>query len=346
MMNQYSKYMAIGIMCGSSLDAIDLALCQFSTANGRWKWQCLRTESIPLNETFCSIVLAENPSFREIMSANARLGNWIGTEINRLNWGPVDVIGYHGPTITHAPEHGYSFQLGHGAQINVATTTPTVTDFRTADLALGGQGAPLVPFGEKHLFPGFTGYLNLGGIANLTRTEDWMAGDICPCNQVLNHYARNLGQPFDDEGKYSIQGTVNIELLRQWQQLPFFSLPFPKSMDNQWVRQHFLNLSTHPANAMKTLIELLVHNLQPYWPDKGEVLVTGGGAYNKHLIDNLEQRLVGASLLIPDKTSINYKEAIIFAFLAICRLLNIPNVLSTSTGAKKDSIAGLIHIHS
>ena len=159
----------------------------------------------------------------------------------------MDLIASHGHTIFHQPEIHFTKQIGNGAAIYAKTGINTACDFRSVDVFLGGQGAPLVPLGDKHLFSKYDYRINLGGIANTSFEENGVtkAYDICPVNQVFNYVAEKLGQTYDDEGKYARSGQLIPELLESFNTLAFYNQPAPKSLGREWVEKHFISRIDH-----------------------------------------------------------------------------------------------------
>ncbi|MFC2128023.1 anhydro-N-acetylmuramic acid kinase [Bacteroidota bacterium] len=281
----------------------------------------------------------------------AFLGDLIASFIEEFSILKIDFVASHGHTIFHKPEEGYTLQIGCGKEISKITQTKVVYDFRSQDVALGGQGAPLVPIGDKLLFSEYEYCLNLGGFANVSFDHDGQrkAFDICPVNIVMNYYTRKIGLEFDDQGLLALQGNVNKKLLSQLNEDPFYKLPFPKSLGFEFVKENVLPLidsyklplkdvlRTYVEHVAIKISEVLAQN------ELAKALVTGGGAYNEFLIGRI-QELTKTELMIPSKELIEFKEALIFAFLGVLKIEGKNNCLKSVTGASKDHSSGVIVI--
>lgn len=331
-------------MSGSSLDGLDACLTEFSWKQGQWNYQILEATTIPFDPKIEKMLVPAS-SIDEIEQGliDQEFGKWIGKKIKPLA-SKADLIGLHGHTTKHEPENRTSIQIGNGQVVANLCGKPTVSNFRMADIMLGGQGAPLVPMGEKLLFPDYDSFMNLGGICNASirlKDESWIAGDIGPFNQVLNFYSSKLGKPYDDGGEIARSGSLKTELLKKWQHLEFFQQPFPKSLSNDWVRQNFFDETQEPRDCLNTFTTLITDEIakrvNKYNPKK--LLITGGGAYNHFVIDLLREK-VKAEVVVPEDDLINFKEALIFGLLAQLRVMELPNVLSSCTGASSDSCGG------
>ena len=338
------KTTALGIMSGSSIDGLDICLVEFSKKSDKWTYKFLEVRTIDLTaELKKKLSISHILDQREADQLDIVYGEWIATKIKELT--PyASVIAVHGHTVDHCPEKGISNQIGNPAVISKITGLQTVANFRNLDISLGGQGAPLVPMGEKLLFSEFDGFLNLGGICNATFRvgSEMVAGDIGPFNQVFNFYARIMGYPYDDGGRLSQKGTSSLELIADWSSIPFFRETFPKSIGNNWVRKNFLKHS-NPELALASFSEFISSEIATvinrYLPT--QVMVTGGGVYNDFLIRCLQKKC-DSQIVIPDKNLIEFKEALIFALLGLLRIRDEKNVLSSCTGAKEDSCSGEI----
>ncbi|MFN4083466.1 MAG: anhydro-N-acetylmuramic acid kinase [Bacteroidia bacterium] len=345
----------IGVMSGSSMDGIDLACCNLTFNNNSWSYQITASETIPYNETWRQRLSQLYKQKADIFpKLDAFYGRYIGGLINDFiakNNLSVDLIASHGHTAFHRPEAGFTAQIGNGAAINAITGIPVVCDFRTVDIALGGQGAPLVPVGDKLLFSNYDACLNLGGFANISiiGSANITAFDICPCNIVLNRAARWLKQQFDDEGKIAASAEVDPDLLDELNELNFYSKTGPKSLGRDWINNEFWPIvKIYPDTSEQEKLATLAEHISIQVADvlnknnSNNVLVTGGGVHNTHLL-NLIKTKTNAQLHIPENQIIDYKEALIFALLGVLRLLNQNNVLASVTGSKKDSIGGALY---
>jgi anhydro-N-acetylmuramic acid kinase len=262
-----------------------------------------------------------------------------------------DLIAMHGHTVFHAPEDGLTLQIGKGALMAEWCGITTVCDFRSGDVALGGQGAPLVPIGDELLFGQYEACLNLGGIANISYRDNGqqrIAYDISPCNMALNLLAGALSLDYDPQGENARQGAVNANLLNSLNQLEFYRLAGAKSLGKEWFETQFLPLLQtsllSPYDKLRTVsAHIAIQTGQHISQSKAaQTLVTGGGAKNHFLIE-LIQKETDSRIIIPEELLIDYKEAIIFAFLGALRLCGETNCLAAVTGALRNSCAGGIY---
>jgi anhydro-N-acetylmuramic acid kinase len=353
-MTEY-QFTVLGLMSGTSLDGVDIAICSFREKKEGWNYDILFTRTYPYDKEWKSkLKCAYNIGGRELMGLDRIYGDYLAVVINSAvtEYGTIpDLIASHGHTIFHSPENRMTCQIGHGGNISAGTRLPVVCDFRSTDVSLGGQGAPLVPIGDKLLFSEFNSCLNLGGFANISFDINGQrrAFDISPVNIVLNELAGQLGFEYDDEGSNGQKGVENEIILEQLNSLEFYHRELPKSLGYEWYEINFLpllsatNISIYDklATVYKHISEQISKVLNHY--ELKDVLVTGGGTHNKYLID-LVSSLAKAKLIIPDLKVIDYKEAIIFAFLGLLRFQNRINILASVTGAERDSIGGAIYM--
>jgi anhydro-N-acetylmuramic acid kinase len=214
---------------------------------------------------------------------------------------------------------------------------------------LGGQGAPLVPIGDKLLFSEYDYCINLGGFANLSTENNStrIAYDICPTNIVLNHYVNVLGHDFDDKGKISKSGTIDEQLLSELNALEFYKLDYPKSLGLEWVNQVVFplidNFNLKTEDILKTFTEHIAVQISKEINKKESalVIITGGGAYNDYLISRIKSKTKN-KIVIPSKEIIEFKEALIFGLLGVLKIRNEINCLASVTGAKHDHSSGKI----
>ena len=347
MVKMGSKTTVLGIMSGSSLDGLDLCTAAFEKRTDAWTYEIMDCQTIEIPKMLMEqLECASTIDSIGLLELDIKYGEWIGQTIKNLKHRP-DLIGVHGHTVFHLPEKGISHQVGNGGVINFLAGVRTVTDFRNLDIQLGGQGAPLVPMGEKHLFPEFDGFLNLGGICNGSFRNDsgWIAGDIGPFNQVFNYFSRKLGHDFDESGRLAASGQVIRSLLDDWNSIDYFRKPFPKSLGNQWVEDHFIKeYDSLPEDILRTFSLFIAQKTGEVLKHRNprKVMATGGGAYNTFLIDQIKS-LSKVEIVIPDQKLIEFKEALIFGFLGLLRQRNEPNVLASCTGASQDSSSGVIY---
>lgn len=353
--------LVLGVMSGTSLDGIDLALCHFS-GFGPINYEILYAETIEYDREWREELL--NLYKRDglyLCSMNIHYARLIALQIqNFLSKKEVNeilksrntqnsdlLISSHGHTVFHEPDTGLTLQIGHGAVIMAMTRCHVICDFRSQDVALGGQGAPLVPIGDELLFGEYDACLNIGGFANVSLKIDGKrrAWDICPANIVLNRWAARLGDTMDRGGKYSETGRLIREILDQWEHLEYYQKKGPKSLGREWVESIFLEnvyeSVFNPRDLLHTAVEHIARRIAADLPSSGRVLVTGGGAYHPGIINRLKQ-LTSAEIILPDKWLIDFKEALVFGLMGYLGWHNKINVLSSVTGAEKDHCSGVI----
>ena len=348
-------FKAIGLMSGSSLDGIDIAYVNFSHDNKRWFFQIVEAGNIPYPSQWKErLAEAFNKSEEELQILDKEYGEYLGTItkrfIKKYELEPK-LIASHGHTIFHRPNEGYTLQIGDGQAIADITGIMTINDFRTEDVTKGGQGAPLVPIGDRHLFAAYPICLNIGGIANVSYEHDGIriAYDICMANQLLNYLAGKLGYDYDNNGNFARQGTVNQELLEILNNNPYYLKNAPKSLGREFFEnvQHKIidesNLSARDllATATEHIATQIAKSTEGLEATK--MLVTGGGAKNNFLMERISV-FSKHEVVIPDTMIIDYKEALIFAFLGVLKMEGKINVLSSVTGASSDSSSGKIHL--
>ncbi len=346
------SYTALGLMSGTSLDGVDLALCRFYKNRNKWQFEIIdaTTLSYPGKIKKQLQEAHQMPAFDFLIFHKKYghfLGNLIQSFLSEKDMQP-DIIASHGHTIFHQPNKGITFQIGDGASIAAQTGINTVCDFRTLDVIMGGEGAPLVPIGDQFLFDDYDYCLNLGGFANISfqdTNKKRIAFDVCPVNTVANYFSRIIGREYDDSGKLGAKGKPIPELLKQLNQLEYYKQKYPKSLGVEWLNDCFYPLLEKykhiPADILRTHYEHVAlqiakatkHNQQK------KLLITGGGAYNDFLIERIKYHC-SHQIIIPEKKIIDYKEALIFAFLGVLHLRDEINCLQTVTGAKMDNCGG------
>ena len=350
----YVKYKVIGLMSGTSLDGLDIAYCEFERQQAQWSCQIHYAETIPYPEEWRNRLASLEKGFaHDLAITDIEYGHFVGrltkTFIDKRNIQP-DFIASHGHTIFHRPEKGITWQIGKGSSITAETGLPVVCDFRSLDVALGGQGAPLVPIGDRLLFGDFDFCLNLGGFANISYEENGerIAYDICPVNLVLNYLSRRIGKPFDPSGQMARIGNLSPSLLASLNQLPYYDQLPPKSLGKEWVLSHIFPMLDHSSillnDQLSTFCEHVAIQIEKSTSGhkRGKILTTGGGAFNEYLIDRIKQ-LSQHEIILPDENTINFKEALIFAFLGVLRWQKEVNCLRSVTGAGKDNSGGAIY---
>lgn len=346
-----NKYKTIGAMSGTSLDGLDLAAVEFQQTHGKWEFSIAAAETIPYDRGW-SKKLQTSPALsgEELIELHNGYGRFIGLQVNQFiektEFTP-DLIASHGHTVFHRPEKQFTFQLGNGAVIATVTNIATVADFRTGDVALGGQGAPLVPIGDELLFPDFDYCLNLGGFANISyqQNRQRVAYDVCPVNFVLNHFAEKRGLPFDKNGELGRSGKINGALLEKLNSLSFYEQSPPKSLGREWVESEFFpmldSLSISDSDKLRSAYEHIAIQIGKVAGQPGKMLLTGGGTFNTFLVERIEQ-YAQPEIVIPAPEIINFKEALIFAFLGVLKIRGEINCLSSVTGAERDSCCGVV----
>jgi anhydro-N-acetylmuramic acid kinase len=346
-----NKWLVVGAMSGTSLDGLDLALVEFQRIENRWNFVIIAAETVNYSaEWEEKLRTAPELTGEKLIELNHAYGNFTGQQINlfvKKHQLSPDLIASHGHTVFHQPEKGFTFQAGNGVCIAAETGIPTVADFRSGDVALGGQGAPLVPVGDRLLFQEYETCLNLGGFANISfeKNGNRIAFDICPVNFILNHLARKLGKPFDENGNLGRQGSIDIQLLEKLNQLDFYNQLPPKSLGKEWMDSYFFpiiegsNISVQ--DKLRTVYEHIAIQIAKATPATGKMLATGGGALNSFLMEQCGQQLK-CEIIIPPPEIINFKEALVFAFLGLLRFLGETNCLASVTGARRDSSSGVI----
>ncbi len=345
----------LGVMSGSSLDGIDLALCTFQS-DDEYSILCADTieYSAELKEDLKKVFHYDLKSYFAFCGRfNAHFASKIKNFIERNKIKPVMIVS-HGHTLYHDPEGLITVQIGHGGVIAALTGVNTLCDLRIQDIALGGQGAPLAALVDQYLFNQYNIMVNLGGIANVSVRLDnnkIISWDVGPCNQVLNALSARMGLEFDDRGKISSTGNFVHELYDRWKSLKYFNVSPPKSLDNSWVQEHFIgSLSDkYPVeDMMYTFSQFIVNRMEkdlyPWILSMAgtKMMVTGGGAHNHFIMGLLSERLIKyqISIDIKDNQTIDFKEALLMAFMGWRYLMDRTNTISTATGAVKSIVAG------
>ncbi len=359
-------YRVIGLMSGSALDGLDIVFVEFQQVSGKWEYTLRNAECFPYTHEWIE-KLRNTTSLKALdyQLLHTEYGRYTGHQVNtfvethHLHY-QVQLIVSHGHTTFHMPGKKMTGQLGDGASIAAVTGINVVSDLRAIDVALGGQGAPIVPVGERLLFGDHQVFLNLGGIANLSlhHTGDPVAFDVCPANRVLNMLAKKVGKPFDEGGKLAEKGVVVKELLEVLNGLEYYSLPHPKSLSNDFGTDVVYPLigseGSSPENLLRTYVEHICFQVAKSIsvfrqdiatsPAPLRMLVTGGGAKNDFLVKRLTQILEPLQVAVetPPASIIDYKEAIVMGLLGVLRWREENNTLSSVTGASRDSIGGAV----
>ena len=355
-------------MSGSSLDGLDIAHCQMEWDGTKIsRWDLLNAETIPFSTVWQDRLKAlPEQNALTFAKTHTYFGYYMGELVNQFikkhQIRDLDYIASHGHTIFHDPERRYSVQIGHGGALAAITKNRVISDFRTQDVALFGEGAPLAPLADAYLFDGYDFYLNIGGIANLsaTRAGRRIGFDIAPANQVLNFLAGELGLPYDTQGQIARSGTINTDLLQQLRQADFYRKTYPKSMANEWIRSRviplFIENELPIADQLATATELIALELvaairqirqKEAWPkENARLLASGGGVFNTYLMERMQALLEAelVKIVLPEKPIIEFKESLLMALLGLLRLEQVPNAWPELTGAKHATINGGIYL--
>lgn len=349
-------YNVIGLMSGTSLDGLDIAHCRFSTEGNSWKYEIHAAETLPYPEEWRQkLIQAPALNALDFQQLHVDYGFYLGMRVSDFvirHQVKADFVSSHGHTIFHQPEKRLTVQIGSGSSMVSKCKLPVVCDFRILDVALAGQGAPLVPIGDRHLFSDYDFCLNLGGFANVSYEFKGkrIAYDICPVNIVMNELSERMGKAFDENGNLAREGMLSHYLLTELNQPGFYKVApnTPKSLGKEWVTEFIdpiLDLyEVDGKDVLHTFCEHIAFQIAKSLNDKpkGKLLITGGGAYNAFLIECIRKQVIH-DVIIPDKKTIEFKEALIFAFLGVLRMRNEINCLKSVTGAFADSCCGVIH---
>jgi anhydro-N-acetylmuramic acid kinase len=340
-------------MSGTSLDGLDICFVSFKKSNYS-KYNIINSKTYSYNEKWIeklknSIFLNKQELKKIDIEYGTLISNYLKEFISEFSIDKIDLISSHGHTVFHEPNKGKTLQIGDGKTINKIVKTDVVCDFRTQDVEYKGQGAPLVPIGDLHLFSNYKFCLNLGGFSNVSIKDNnkIKAFDICPVNTVLNHYSKKMGYTFDQDGVLSKKGTVNLDLLNQLNQMSFYNKLGPKSLGIEFVKSKVIPLiDSHilnPKDILRTYIEHISDQISKsigsYFNDR--ILISGGGTYNNTLIDSIKTK-VKSKVIVPDSQIIDYKEALIFAYMGLLKSKEKINCLKSVTGAIKDHSSGKI----
>lgn len=341
-------------MSGTSLDGVDLALCYFDMQKNI-------TYKMPLAKTIAystywrsRLLRAVDFSSKELVLLDLEytkyLGDIIKTFIADNNIKDLDAVCSHGHTVLHRPDQGVTLQIGNLEQISKNIQQTVVCDFRVQDLLFGGQGAPLVPLGDRLLFSQYDYCLNLGGFANISKVSSGVsvAYDICPVNVVMNHYAQKLAMPYDSGGELAKSGEILPTILKQLDALSYYRQHPPKSLGVEWVYKELMPIlkasKAKEEDVLRTCVAHFASQIVQQLNPGSSVLVTGGGGYNRFLLEQI-QASIDVTLVLPNKTLIEFKEALIFGLLGVLKLRDEVNCLSSVTGASKDHSSGVVFLN-
>ncbi len=354
------EWHVIGLMSGTSLDGVDLAYVKISRNKG-YGFEILKAKSVNYSEIWKNKLKdAFGYSGEKLTKLDADYGVFLGELVkdfiteNKIE--DLDFIASHGHTIYHDPGQNYTLQIGSGAHLAGRSGIKVICDFRVQDVALGGQGAPLVPVGDMFLFSDYDFCLNIGGFANISfdNLNERIAFDICPANIVLNHFTRLNGLDYDDKGRIASGGSINEMLLAKLNALAFYDQEQPKSLGYEFVEEVILPIFSDfdltLEDKLRTFIEhsaiQISDNINEasvnFDKEELQVLITGGGALNDFMIERIRNH-TNAQIVIPSKEIIEFKEALLFAFLGVLKDQEEVNCLKSVTGAMKDHSSGVIY---
>jgi len=351
-----SSYTIIGLMSGTSMDGLDIAFSKYEqTTNNKWQLTVYQTETdIYPKNMLENLKNSTCFSASQLLDLDKKLGHYFAEKVNafilrnKIDKKSIDAIASHGHTIFHQPDKGYTYQIGCGSTLAFNTELKVINDFRQKDVIAGGQGAPLVPIGDKLLFHQESScFLNLGGFANccILKNKNVIAYDICPANLPLNQIMNRLGLEYDKDGKNAREGKVDLIALEKLNALSFYQQNSPKSLGTEWLTAEFNPVITEIINnkdKLRTIIEHIAIQIGENLIDSQSIYITGGGVRNTFLLERIAFHFEG-EIVIPSEQIVDYKEAIIFGFLGALHLSGIPNTLASVTGANKDVIGGVLH---
>jgi anhydro-N-acetylmuramic acid kinase len=339
---------------------LDIALCTFDHHDDHLLWTISNGSTFSFPEKLLSrLANATVLSGFDLMQLDADFGVFIGHQVRQ--WAAdhqvtADYIASHGHTVFHEPALGFTTQIGSGSHIAYATGMDTITNFRSADIAAGGQGAPFAPAADTKLFPGYDAYLNLGGIANINiRSEDGRhkGWDIGPCNQALNFLARKVGKPFDLNGDIASKGVVLNETVAHLVDIFPFDDGHPKGLSNasitsswiQYLERSNENINDLMTSTVEAITTLILSHISPFTSKEINVLVTGGGAHNSFLMKSLKGKASSSNIhfTLPAKEIIDYKECALMGYLGYLTIKGLPYGIKEITGAQMDTIGGAIY---
>ncbi len=357
-MSKTQLYKVIGLMSGTSLDGLDIAYCHFERKNDSWSFSIEKTESIDYASEFKEkLKNTVHLEASKLLAFHNEYGSWLGEQVKKFidkNQIHIDFVASHGHTVFHQPEVGLTYQIGSGQHLANASGQKVICDFRTNDVALGGQGAPLVPIGDQLLFGEYDFCLNLGGISNISFEDEGkrIAYDISPVNMLLNHICKKIDLDYDQGGKIAATGAINYDIIEQLNALAYYQLPFPKSLGYEWFEKNIIPIIDNSQDTAKNLLHTSVYHIASQigmdikntQKKNAKVLVTGGGAKNDFLIETLQDKVKDmAQIITPAVEIIDFKEAMIFAFMGVLRDINEVNCLKSVTGAQRDSSSGVLY---
>ena len=349
------NYNVVGVMSGTSLDGVDLAHIEFTIENNIWSYKLLQCETVSydpiwLNKLKTAVEYSDIQLSLLDKDYTQLIGQIISDFISKNKIKNLDIVSSHGHTVLHQPQNGITLQIGNLPEIAKYVNQRVVCDFRVQDVKLGGQGAPLVPIGDRILFSQYNYCLNLGGFSNVSFEQNGsrIAFDISPVNTVLNFYANKLDLDYDDKGNISRSGNINFDLLNNLNDLSYYKKAYPKSLGIEFVKQTIQPLiekySISIEDKMRTFAEhIAMQTSRSLIHNSGKILITGGGTHNHFLVELLQFYLPNLKIIIPDTKTLEFKEALIFGLLGVLKLRNEINVLKSVTGSKLDHCSGFLY---
>lgn len=355
-------YKIIGLMSGTSLDGLDLCYCHIQKDKDQWSFEILETKSVSYSSDMQSEL--KDAIFLKadtLLQFHNTYGTWLGQQVKKFIIEKnieVDFIASHGHTTHHQPENGLTFQIGSGQHLANASAHKVICDFRTNDVALEGQGAPLVPIGDQLFFGEYDFCLNLGGISNISLEQKGkrIAYDIGLANMILNHITRKINLAYDKGGELARAGSINQRMLDQLNALQYYLLPHPKSIGYEWFVEEVVPIVEATDDTIENRLHTSIHHICEKVAQQvklnsskkeNSLFVTGGGALNQFLIETLQEKLgESTKVIVPEKELIEFKEAVVFALMGALRMAQEINVLKSVTGAKRDSSSGVLYLPS
>ncbi|MEM6524460.1 MAG: anhydro-N-acetylmuramic acid kinase [Bacteroidota bacterium] len=353
-----NHYEIIGLMSGTSLDGLDIAYCEFIYDQGKWRFNLKAAKSIDYNDEMRQrLKESVHLSALDLLELDSSYGIWLGEKVKAFMQEfkvKAEYVASHGHTVHHRPERGITYQIGDGQQLANILGLTVINDFRSKDVSLGGQGAPLVPIGDKYLFADYDFCLNLGGISNVSfdQAGKRIAYDIGLANMILNYLSAQVDLKYDAGGKMAESGDLDEVLFQELNNLAYYKLPYPKSTGYEWFVESVIPLLEKSETSIPDKLCTSVHHIaysvakdvKKFAVEKSRLLVTGGGAKNTFLMNCLRNYLgESTKVYVPDEDIIEYKEAIVFGLLGCLRLRNEVNCLSSVTGALQDTSGGIIY---
>lgn len=346
------KFDVIGTMSGTSCDGLDIAYCDFWEKNKKWNFKLIKVKFIPYESSLRKKLLQSYKlTSYELKKLDIELGDFSSNEISKFmlenSIKPI-IISHHGHTVFHNPQERISLQIGNPILISKKTQSKVINNFRELDVLSGGVGAPLVPYGDKKLFDDYDFCINIGGIANISKlwSKELIAFDMCPANILLNRYSRLMGYEYDRNGNIASKGKVLKNVLDNINNISFYDISSPKSLNLEYILNNYVPLLE--GHSIKNILNTLVHHIayqinKNIDIKKSNVLLSGGGVYNKYLIEKIyEYNKQQTNFVVPNSDIISFKEAIIFGYLGLLRFLGLKNIENSVTGSSNSSSSGII----